>query len=537
MIRILSQLRFGLSGLLILLWLPVAAISAAAQDGDSLHPPDTLTAEEDHRRMLELLGIEALRPGPSGDPNAPDAANTDEAKASPYTSLPDPLLLISGERVITPEEWWEKRRPEIVELFDREIYGRVPDDVPAIHWEVVSASHEFRHDVPVIVKQVIGRADNSAYPHIEVAIDLTVVTPAEADAPVPAVIHFGFRWPPGIRPPTPEGPTWQQQLLEAGWGYAEVIPTTVQADNGAGLTQGIIGLANSGRPRDLDDWGALRAWAWGASRALDYLETDPHVDATQVGIEGLSRYGKAALVAMAYDERFAIGFIGSSGAGGAKLLRRIYGEQIENLASSYEYHWFAGNFIKYAADPLTANDLPVDAHQLIALAAPRPVFITTGSPDVEGHWVDARGMFLAGVHASPVYELLGKKGLSGGWMEWDEPGFLDGEIAFRMHEGGHTTGPNWPYFLEFASRYIRPPNTTRRWVGTWATSVQLTEPHNLPPAPGLAGNTIRQVVRVSVGGGTLRVRFSNAFGTSPVEIEAAHIARSLGSGAIDPSSD
>ena len=175
-----------------------------------------------------------------------------------------------------------------------------------------------------------------------------------------------------------------------------------------------------------------------------------------MGIEGLSRYGKAALVAMAYEPRFAIGFIGSSGAGGAKILRRVFGEQVENLASSAEYHWFAGNFIKYAG-PLTANDLPVDAHQLITLAAPRPVFISVGSPTVEGQWVDARGMFLAGVHAGPVYRLLGKQDLGTSTFPPMETALLDGEIAFRQHSGGHTTGPNWPTFLEYASRYIRAP--------------------------------------------------------------------------------
>jgi hypothetical protein len=197
----------------------------------------------------------------------------------------------------------------------------------------------------------------------------------------------------------------------------------------------------------------LRAWAWGASRALDYLETDRAVDARQVGIEGLSRYGKAALVAMAYEPRFAVGFIGSSGAGGAKILRRVFGEQVENLASSGEYHWFAGNFIRYAG-PLTPDDLPVDAHELVALCAPRPVFISVGSPAVEGNWVDGRGTFLAGVHAGPVYALLGKRGLGTADFPPMETALVDGEIAFRQHGGGHTTGPNWPTFLAWASRYL-----------------------------------------------------------------------------------
>jgi hypothetical protein len=272
-------------------------------------------------------------------------------------------------------------------------------------------------------------------------------------------MEFGFVFPAGARPPTgpaaPAGPTWQQQLLAKGWGYAVLVPTSYQADNGAGLTQGIIGLTNRGQPRKPDDWGALKAWAWGASRALDYFETDRAVDAKQVGIEGLSRYGKAALVAMAYEPRFAIGFIGSSGAGGAKILRRVFGEQVENLAGSGEYHWFAGNFIRYAG-PLTPDDLPVDAHELIALCAPRPVFISVGSPTVEGQWIDGHGMFIAAVHAGPVYRLLGKKDLGTTEMPPMETGLLGGEIAFRQHSGGHTTGPNWPSFLTYASRYIRP---------------------------------------------------------------------------------
>ncbi len=170
----------------------------------------------------------------------------------------------------------------------------------------------------------------------------------------------------------------------------------------------MIGLVNKGQARKLDDWGALRAWAWGASRALDYFETDKSVDAKQVGIEGHSRYGKAALVAMAYDPRFAIAYISSSGEGGAKLFRRNFGEQIGNVAGTGEYHWMAGNFLKYAG-PLTENDLPVDAHELIALCAPRPVFIGAGATNGDG-WVDAKGMFLAAVGAGPVYKLLGKKG-------------------------------------------------------------------------------------------------------------------------------
>lgn len=320
--------------------------------------------------------------------------------------------------------------------------------------------------MPVVTKQLVGHVDNSADPAITVGIQLSLTTPAHAAGPVPVIMEYGFSGFPGggrfgPRPgggfPVPIGPTWQQQVLAKGWGYAIYTPTSVQADNGAGLRQGIIGLCSKGQPRKPEDWGALRAWAWGASRALDYFQTDKAVDAKQVGLEGLSRYGKGVLVAMAYEPRFAIVFVGSSGEGGAKLWRRNFGETEGNIASSGEYHWMAGNFLKYDG-PLTPGDLPVDSHELIALCAPRPVFVSCGSPTVEGTWVDDRGMFLATVDAGPVYRLLGKRGLSATEFPPMETALIDGDLAFRQHSGGHTTGPNWPTFLTFASRYLKAPS-------------------------------------------------------------------------------
>ena len=271
-------------------------------------------------------------------------------------------------------------------------------------------------------------------------------------------MEFGFIFPtrpgmPAFGPPPGSGPSWQAQVLAKGWGYAVLAPTSYQADAGWGLRQGIIGLSNGGAARKPGDWGALRAWAWGASRALDYFEKDKSVDSKRVAIEGLSRYGKAALVTMAYDSRFALGIIGSSGAGGAKLFRRHFGEQVENLSGSGEYHWFAGEFVKYASGSLGPNDLPIDAHELVALCAPRPVFISCGSPFVEGNWVDSKGQFLAGVAAGPVYSLLGKKPLSTAEQPPIGVGLLDSDIAYRQHEGGHTVGPNWPSILTWAERY------------------------------------------------------------------------------------
>lgn len=426
---------------------------------DTLLPPVQLTAAQDHQRLMKLLHIDSLRPGPSGNPESPNAANSDESKANPYPDLPDPLTLNNGKKVTNAEMWWKERRPEIKEYFDREIYGRVPEKTPKVKWEVVSETKGTIKNIPVITKKLSGHVDNSSYPLIKVNIDLTLTIPADSKKPVPVIMEFGFRFPAGFKITDrmkkfiDSMSTWQPMVLAKGWGFAILIPTSFQADNGSGLTEGIIGLVNKGQPRKLDDWGTLRAWAWGASRALDYLKTDKSVDGNKVGIEGLSRYGKAALVTMAYDQRFAIGFIGSSGEGGASLLRRNFGEMIENVASSYEYHWMAGNFIKYAG-PLTAKDLPVDAHELIAMCAPRPVFISCGSPKVEGNWVDDKGQFMAAVAAGPVYRLLGKKGLGVTKMPPMGTAVIDGDIGFRQHFGGHTTIPNWPTFIKFAEKYF-----------------------------------------------------------------------------------
>jgi hypothetical protein len=454
---------FGL--ICLLAWL--AATAAAGRSGSTPPPPARLTAEQDHQRMMDLLHIKSLRPG--ADPNhpqGPSAPNYDESKANLYPDLPDPLLLNDGKKVTTAAIWWRERRPQIVKEFNDDVYGRVPEHVPKVHWEVTSTARGMNGTVPITTRHLVGHVDNSSYPLITVNIPLTLTTPANTAGPVPVMIHFGFdpafmrrframQAARGVKlPPPPAGPTWQQQILAKGWGYALLIPTSYQADNGGGLMEGIIGLCNRGQPRKPGDWGALRAWAWGASRALDYLETDKSVDAKEVGIEGLSRYGKAALVTMAYDQRFAIALVGSSGKGGATLFRRNFGERVENLAGVSEYHWMAGNFLKYAG-PLTPNDLPVDSHELIAMCAPRPVFISYGNPKVEGGWVDAKGAFMAAVAAGPVYRLLGNRGLEAPQMPPMGTALISGDIGFREHHGGHTDVPNWPAFLKFAGRYLK----------------------------------------------------------------------------------
>jgi hypothetical protein len=425
-------------------------------------PPVRLTAEQDHQRTRDLLQITSLRRGADGDPKSPYAANYDESKAALQSKLPDALVLNNGESVKTAEPWWRQRRPEIVEHFDQQIYGRVPTETPKVDWLVISSIRETSGEVPVITKKIVGHVEHSSYSLITLDIQLALTTPSEATGPVPVIMELGLspealaalakRFPAALSG-AGSGPAWQQQVLAKGWGYAIYIPTSVQADDGGGLTEGIIGLVNKGQPRKLDDWGVLRAWAWGAAQALDYFETDKSLDSKQIGIEGHSRYGKAALVAMAYDPRFAIAYISSSGEAGAKLYRRHFGEQIGNIAATGEYHWMAGNFLKYDG-ALTENDLPVDAHELIALCAPRPIFIGAGAIEGDG-WVDAKGMFLAMVGAGPVYRLLGKKDLGTTEFPPIETPLIAGDIAFRQHSGGHTPAPNWPTFLTFAGAYIK----------------------------------------------------------------------------------
>ena len=437
--------------------------------GTCLPEPKNWTAEEDHQNMMDRLGIKALRPGPSGREGAPNPANYDESTANPYPNLPDVLILKNGKKVTTAAMWWNERRPEIVADFEREVLGRVPANVPKVTWTVTATKNEISGSRPAISKQLVGHVDNSACPAISVDIQMTLVTPADARRPVPVMVMFSFNragLPP--RPPAPPGgdPPAAEQLIADGWGYARLDTGSIQADNGAGLTRGIIGLVNKGQPRKPDDWGSLRAWAWGASRALDYLETDPAVDAKHVGIEGVSRYGKAALVTMAFDTRFAVVLVGSSGEGGAKLHRRYWGELVENLTAVNEYHWMAGNFLKYGASAATfgsrnAGDLPVDAHELIALCAPRLTFISYGIPEQgDSKWLDQQGSYMAAVAAGPVFRLLGAKdlGTSDNYHTEKMPpvntGLLDGQLAWRQHDGGHTDAPNWKYFLAWADKFM-----------------------------------------------------------------------------------
>lgn len=476
----MRSIKFLISTSLIAAVLSAITFAQGSQVKSPQPEPREWTTEEDHQDMMRQLGIRKLRPGPSGNENAPNAANYDESLANPFPNLPEVLTLKNGEKVTTAEMWWKQRRPEILEDFEREVLGRIPPDVPEVKWEIIDKTEAKVGDYPVHGKQLVGRVDNSACPSINVEIQMILVTPAEAKEPVPVMImfDFGFGRLPGAPPPAnakkfnfgppPAGsdPPATEQLLAAGWGYAYLNAYSIQADNGAGLTKGIIGLTNKGQPRKPDDWGSLRAWAWGASRALDYLETVKAVDAKRIGIEGVSRFGKAALVTMAMDERFAVVLVGSSGEGGAKLHRRNFGEAVENLTGSGEYHWMAGNFLKYGAaeadfGSMNPGDIPVDAHELIALCAPRLTFVSYGIPEKgDANWLDQKGSFMAAVAAGPVFRLLGAGdlGIGNHYNNVELPpvnaGLLDGQLAWRQHDGGHTDAPNWKYFIPWANKFL-----------------------------------------------------------------------------------
>ena len=418
-------------------------------------------AFNDHQNMMDQLGVKSLRAGPN--PN--NQATFDEATANPFKdSMPDVLTMKNGIKV-TRADQWSARRAEIVEDFEREVYGRIPQNVPRVTWEVTATTSATNGGIATITKTLSGHVDNSGDTNIAVNIEASFTVPANAARFVPVMIEFGGGFGGRGGRGGAGGRSWHEQAIAKGWGYGSINPGSIQGDNNK-LTKGIIGLVNKGHPRKPDDWGALRAWQWGVSRLIDYFEANPDskVDAKKVGIEGLSRYGKAAIVTEAFEPRIAVGLIGSSGEGGVKLHRHIYGEAVENLAGG-EYYWMAGNFIKYgASDPSkTAADLPVDSHELIALCAPRPCFISYGTVEHgDAKWVDAHGSFMAGVLAGPVYRLLGKRdfGTAGKYLTDPMPPvgqLIGGELAWRQHEGGHDVTPNWPSFFQWVGSYIQAP--------------------------------------------------------------------------------
>jgi len=469
--RFVARILRLIAAAILVVGLHAAVPSASAQFGKGAGQaklPDFIPAGyDDYQTMLDRLGVSKVRRG--RDARAKDTS--DETTANPYKdSMPDLMTFKDGTKV-TKADQWPKRRAEIVEDFEREVYGRVPKNVPSVKWEVTNTAEGESGGIATVTRTLVGNVDNSAFPEIKVAIQASFTVPKHAVGPLPIILQFGFGGGFGGRG---GANSWTQQALNRGWAYGTINPGSIQGDNSR-LREGVVGLTNKGQPRSPEDWGALRAWAWGVSRLIDYFEANPSagVDATKVCITGVSRYGKAALVTAAFDPRVAAGFVASSGAGGAKLFRRDFGELLENLASRGGYHWMAGNFLKYAADEAkfgkkTVADLPVDQHMLVALCAPRLCFITYGVPEKgDPNWVDAHGSFMAGVLAGPAYRLLGKKNLGtpGDYLSDKMPpvdSLVGGELAWRQHDGGHTNAPAFPAFFEWAGRYISTPGVDKK---------------------------------------------------------------------------
>jgi (4-O-methyl)-D-glucuronate---lignin esterase len=380
-------------------------------------------------------------------------SNCDESKVPPY-ALPDPLKFADGRPVKDARTWQRARRPEILRLYETEIYGRIPANAPKVTWQV-SETNETARDGAAVMRKVIGRFGSGEQAE---QIALTIHTPVRAKGKVPIVllITFGGGPPPPAGAPAPgrgvlsADPPVAAEILDRGWGYATVGYRDIQPDRADAFTQGVIGLtlaAGETHPKP-DEWGTISAWAWGISRIVDYLETDRRVEARRVAIFGHSRLGKTVLWASALDERIAAVFSSCGGEMGSALARRDWGETVDDMAQNFAWQ-FAGNFQKW---PGRWQEMPVDAHMLIALSAPRPVFVTGGTRD---QWSDPAGEFLAEVAAGPVYRLLGRKDLGVTQLPPLDTPLTSGDLGYHYHTGGHAaTVEDWKAFIQFLGKYF-----------------------------------------------------------------------------------
>jgi hypothetical protein len=396
--------------------------------------------------------------------------NYDESKVGTYT-LPDPLMFANGKPVKTPRDWMNRRRPELLELFANEMFGRTPTRKLPAHYQVTSEDRLALNGAAIRKQVTITFSDSPLTPRIHLLLYL----PAIAKTPVPVVLALNFDGnqtisaEPGItlndvwvrqpgnrtkmirKPADPKtrgaaASRWPlEKIIAHGFGLATVYSGDIEPDFDGGLPYGVRPLffrEGQTGPEE-HDWGCLGAWAWGLSRTLDYLETDQRVDADHVLLMGHSRMGKAALWAGAQDPRFAIVISNESGEGGAAISKRDFGEAIEHLNAVFP-HWYSRAYRKYSGHP---DQLPFDAHELIALIAPRPLYVSAAHDDLEA---DAKGQFLAAAFAGPVYQLLGKQGLGTEVMPGLEQPIVH-TIAFHERRGKHdVTAYDWDQYLKFA---------------------------------------------------------------------------------------
>lgn len=406
------------------------------------------TAEDIHAAERARFGFGELRRGASGNANDPHAANTDEAKVARFGLPP----LFASSQPPSPEQW-SARRAELVSLIENNWVGRIPEIVSQFRviWtkEPVEPQAEGA-SAERWVGQIIA-PDGRMGP----TIDATVTFPAHASA-TPALIDYTYLWPGGRAPRFAGSPPPDGAALALTHGFAHVAyrPQMLQADSGAQMQQGMIGLARW--PREQHDWGALRAWAWGASELREELARDPRIDGERISLQGHSRFGKGVLVAAAFDHAFADANVSSSGAGGAKLMRRDFGERWENLAGAGEFHWFTPNVMAYAQGDQTTANLPVDAHTLIALRAPRPLFVTSGVGAKGDSWVDPTGMWLAVRAAQPAWLIFGSAVPTD---PMPDPG-TDPEAMYKLgwyqHTEGHVPWPGYEEFFAHEARFAGP---------------------------------------------------------------------------------